>query len=65
MIYQFADVLTPHLSSTGLLGHEGDAVELREEVVQTLHTGSQRQVRTVQTGLDVVPDGETTATRQL
>lgn len=53
--HQFADVLAPHLSSTGMFRHEGDAVQLREEVVQTLHAGTKRQVGTVQTGLYVVP----------
>lgn len=55
MSYQFADILAPDLSSSGLFRHEGDAVQLREEIVQTLHTGTKRQVGTVQTGLYVVP----------
>lgn len=54
-IHQFADVFAPHFSSSGVLGHEGDAVQLREKVVQTLHACAERQVGTVQTGLDVVP----------
>lgn len=55
-IYQLANVLAPHLSWTGKFRLEGDAIQLREEDVQTLHTGTQRQVRTVQTGLYVVSD---------
>lgn len=54
--HQFADILTPHLSSAGMFRHEGDTVQLGEEVVQTLHAGTKRQVGTVQTGLYVVPD---------
>jgi len=38
-----------------MLRHEGDAVQLREKVVQTLHTGTKRKVGTVQAGLYVVP----------
>lgn len=56
MSYQLADVLAPHLSSAGMFRHEGDAVQLREEVVQALHAGTKRQVGAVQTGLYVVPD---------
>lgn len=52
---QFANILAPDLTSTGLFGHEGHAVQLREEIVQTLHTSPQGQVRAVQTGLYVVP----------
>lgn len=54
--YQLAHIVAPDLSSTRMFRHEGDAVQLREEAVQTLHTGTQRQVRTVQTGLYVVPE---------
>lgn len=61
--YQFADILAPDLSSAGVFGHEGHTVQLREEVVQTLHTGAQRQIRTVQTGLYVVPAVSKTQTR--
>lgn len=53
--HQFADILAPDLAGGRLLRHEGDAVELREEVVQTLHAGAQRQVGAVQAGLDVEP----------
>lgn len=61
--YQFVDILAPDLASVGLFGHEGHAVQLREEVVQTVHTGPQRQIRAVQTGLYVVPAGRKTETR--
>ena len=53
--HQFADIIAPHLSSTGGFRHEGDTVELREEVVQALHAVPQGQVWSVQTGLNVVP----------
>lgn len=53
--HQLANILAPDLAGGRLFGHEGDAVELREEVVQTFHAGSQRQVGAVQAGLDVEP----------
>lgn len=53
--HQFADILVPDLAGGRLLGHEGDAVELREEDVQAFHACAQRQVGAVQAGLDVEP----------
>lgn len=66
--HQFADILAPDLASGRLLGHEGDAVELREEVVEAFHACAQRQVGAVQAGLDVEPatrGGEGEAASQL
>lgn len=63
--HQFADVVAPDLSCTRVFGHEGDAVELREEVIQALHTGTQGEVGTVQTGLYVVPGRTETQLRVL
>lgn len=60
--YQFADILAPDLAGAGLFGHEGHTVQLREEVVQTLHAGPQRKIRAVQTGLYVVPAMSKTST---